>query len=779
MSFPMRILLLGIVLCFQAGVFLTSAQPECFKGVVTDASSGHPVPNVHVWEINQSGGAVTDSTGFFELCGVDKDNAALMFSHTSYRPLTRSDAEKGHLLKIELKEKTFSSDEVVITGERQTPINRVVPGGERLTAEDIERLPTLLGEPDIVKALQQLPGVQSVSEGVGGIYVRGGGPGQNQVWFNGMELMNPLHLMGIYSVFNPITTKGVDIYKGHTPVSIRSGLSSAIDVSSDNPLKTNEYFQASLGNIASNIALSQKSDNGKFGILAGFRRSYLELYETASSLFLSEEDNYFAKTGYHFYDFNGSVFYRPRPNSTLSLSWYLGADDFSVDVDDVGYDAGTSYGNRAVSLQWKTRPAENMWFQAGLGHTEAWSRFSGDFTGNDLFFKSRHQRSYLNTKMTLESSHHLVNGGVNVYYYETMPQDMFLVMDRDTTRTDEYFRNGDVSIFLEDTYKISSQFRLYAGIRGLYYTTFNSRSPGREVDSNDSGHHESAKGEFLWSPSVSLSWRPRAQAEYKMAWARNVQTTHLASLSSMPLPNDIWMMATPRLSPQYGHQLSFEYKRSHPLLTINCGVFGRLMRNQTLFNVQLDEIAGNFEDQFWHGKGRAYGFELSLQKKRGLLQGGIHYTLSKSERSYPEIDGGEWFNDKFDRIHDLSATVHYNLNEKWDLGGRWIYATGSNMTLPSGRMWMMGTIMNDYEGFNNFRLPPYHRLDLTANLILESGLFKESILNFSLINVYNRANPYFIFYKVYKGDSRYDIDIRASQVSLFPFMPSVSWRVKF
>jgi hypothetical protein len=224
------------------------------------------------------------------------------------------------------------------------------------------------------------------------------------------------------------------------------------------------------------------------------------------------------------------------------------------------------------------------------------------------------------------------------------------------------------------------------------------------------------------------------------------------------------MMSSPGLNPQYGHQMSFEYSRKHPVVSFQAGAFVRLMQNQALFNMRLDDMEMPFEDQFLHGRGRAYGIELSVEKKRGSLQGGLHYTLSRSERAFPEIFEGSWFRDKFDRTHDLMATLHFDLNERWNVGGRWTYATGSAMTLPAGRMWIMGTIMNDYNGYNNFRLPPYHRLDLSAELSLESDFFETSRLHFSLINVYNRANPYFVFYKVLKGDSRYDIDIRASQV---------------
>ncbi|MFW5754011.1 MAG: TonB-dependent receptor [Marinilabiliaceae bacterium] len=775
----MRFLFLLAILCFPAGLLPVASQPDCFKGQVIDASTGQFVPNVHVWEINQSDGAVTDSTGYFELCGIEKDHAVLMFSHTSYNPVTITVDPDQSFVEARLEEKVFTADEVKITGDRAVGRDRIMPGGDRIDALDVFRLPSFLGQPDVVDALKQMPGVQTVSEGVGGIYVRGGGAGQNRIWLDGMELMNPYHLMGVYSAFNPLTTTGVEIYKGHTPVSLNSGLSSAIEVSSRAPLENDDQIQASLGNIASNLAFSQSSENDRLGITAGIRRSYLELYKDAASRVLPEDENYFAKTDYHFLDFNGRIDYRAGSSSLLSLSWYWGLDDFAIADEDLGYDARTTFGNRSLMLQWKTQPDPWTSLYVGIGHTSSWSGFNGDIVENDIDFESRHQRSYLHSKFSRENEDHLLRTGIEAYYYNTVPREMILMMDRDKSVFFDRFRNAELSWFLEDTYRISRKLKVYAGLRGHYYMTLGPYDYHGERTQVRAEKNEVADDRFLWSPSVSFSFHPSTSAGYKLAWSGNVQTGHLASLSSMPLPNDIWMMSSPRLLPQKGHQLSLEFSRELPLVTLKSGFFWRTMEHQTIFNVRLDRADENFEDQFYRGEGRAYGLEFSARKERGNLQGGVHYTWSRSKRSFSEIFEGDWFRDKFDRPHDLSASIHYDLNEKWDIGGRWIYASGSNMTLPSGRMWMMGTIMNDYEGFNNFRLPPYHRLDLTAMLTMKSDLFKESVLNFSLINVYNRANPYFIYYKVYQGDSRYDIDIRAAQVSLFPIMPSVSWQIKF
>jgi len=181
----------------------------------------------------------------------------------------------------------------------------------------------------------------------------------------------------------------------------------------------------------------------------------------------------------------------------------------------------------------------------------------------------------------------------------------------------------------------------------------------------------------------------------------------------------------------------------------------------------------------YKGKGIAYGLNLSLNKNTNRFGYSVNYSLGHSQRSYAQIMEGEWFNDKYDRIHDLNALLTWKISQKWDVSALWVFATGNTTTLPAGRWWMMGMVMNDYNGYNNFRLPSYHRLDLSANLKLQSNLFKESVLSFSIINVYNRMNPYFLVYKVFMCESQYNLNIKVNQVSLFPIMPSVSWRFKF
>ena len=740
-----------------------------------DVKTQLPIKGAHIFYVGTDRVAISDSLGYFELCNVNSLGGILQFSHIAYETEeVKIFSQKPEVLRVFLKVKSFEFDEVLVSGNLSSA--SMLPGLQKIDQSQILSMPTLMGENDVVRTLQQLSGVQTVSEGVGGVFVRGGGAGHNLLMLDNMELMNPVHLMGIYSVFNPLTTAKVELYKGNSPVYMRGKIASSIIVSSINPFLVQNNYQGSIGNLSSNLALTQKSKNNKLAINLGLRRSYLDVIKGITSLFVSSDQNYFNRYFYSFYDFNGLITYRPNSKSSLSFGWYLGEDDFLISDEAVGYDATNNYGNKSMVVDFKSLIANNISLSASVNGTKTWSRFEGDMLGNQVYFSSELEQIAAKLSLVYEKPRHLIRFGMDVFCYQTTPQDLQISINEDTVRRRDEFFNADFSLFIEDSYTVNEHFKVYAGVRGYKYWNYGPRPTGGSLWKKPP---KSISSYVPLVPSISFSYIPNSLVNYKLAYSYNVQMGHLASVSSIPLPNDIWMMSSDVLKPERAHQLSFSYNRNLSFGSVVFELYGKSLRNQLIFNVNMDKNEEMvFEDHFFKGKGRAYGAEISIDKTKGKLTGMLNYTLSRSKRSFPKIYQGKWFNDKFDRIHDLSLVANYNLGKRWEIGGNWVFASGNNLTLPSGRYWAMGTIMSDYDGFNTFRMPPYHRLDLSANYKLKSKLFKESVINFSVINVYNRSNPYFIFYKVYQGSSQYDIDIKGSQVSLFPIMPSINWRFK-
>jgi len=667
--------------------------------------------------------------------------------------------------------------EVVVKDKQNQRYRSTIAGRELLTQKEINRLPAVLGETDVMQAVRLLPGVQSVSEGNSGVYVHGGSAGQNLFLLDGMEILNPAHLMGVYSVFNPLLTGQVEVYKGNAPVNQQGRLSSTIEVHSLIPDSTTIGTQVHIGNLSSSIGTVQQSRDGRFDLVAGFRRTTLEAIAWVASPFLSDELNYFKHNAYGFYDFNGRMGAKLSKHSKWTLAWYTGRDWFDFSDDRLKYEAETSWGNQCLSLQYRYTPDANNTFQTSVSYNETSSGFDGELVQNDLALKSRFEQLQWKNQWEHRWKKHFLHTGLDFFGQRTMPVDMAMSYLTDTLYQHRSFRNVGAVAYVGDYFRFpSDKVMLYAGLRAVLNAALGPYTYG----ATSYARNEIAKAWFNVSPVVCLSYFPKEGYSYKASFSANDQNLHLASLSSIPLPNDLWISSSPRVHPETSQQLTLGFYRDAGSLDFSAEVYGKYMQHQLIFNVITDNTNNQgFEDQLFMGKGLAFGLDLSLRKKWGIFTGQMKYSYARSLRSFSEIMDGDWFNDKNDRPHDLNINLTCDLNRSWDFAVLWTFASGNSMTLPSGRWWMMGTIMNDYNSYNGFRFPPYHRLDISANWHLKTKRFKESVLNFSIINVYNRSNPYYAYFKVYMGESQYDLDIKTLQISLFPILPSVSWKFKF
>ncbi len=756
-------------------------QQDCIEGKVTDSKTEETIPYASIRIVETRQRTICDSLGNFSICGIRLSTFTLEVSHVSYQTSFLSLQKKNsHSIQIKLKEKEFITQTVDLEGYTNKQFNSNFTGNQILGEKDFLKLPSILGEADVLKAVQLLPGIQSVSEGNNGVFVRGGSPGQNLFLLDEMELMNPSHLMGLYSVFNALTTDKVEVHKGHAPAQLQGRLSSSIEVQTKNPSHENREFYANIGNISSTIALSQATADDKLGITMGIRRSYLEGIGWIASAFIPDDKNYFKLNKYSFYDFNGKARFKISPASSLTLSWYMGKDQFNMNNQNIGYQAGTRWGNRSIALTYRRNSRLGITYSHILNYTSAFSVFDGNIIDNNIYFDSRIEQIIQKNQWIKSYQKHTLRAGIEFFYTNVTPQDLQYQMLGELIWRKNNFRNIGISTFGGDHFRISDKVDLYASLRLTSNSALHPSSDGNASEAKaETSDRQIDKTHFSWSPSIALSLFPADGHSIKAAYSRNVQQLHLASISSIPMPNDIWMSSSAHLKPEVSHQLSSGYYRQFNEFDASVEIYGKYLQNQLIYNAAQDQsVALPFEDLFFKGKGVAYGIDFSIAKKKGSLTGTLNYSLSRSRRSFPSILNGQWFNDKYDRIHDLNFNLSYRLNRKWELSALWIYATGSNLSLPSGRWWMMGSIMNDYDGYNNFRLPPYHRLDISASCHFDVKCFRESVLNFSVINLYNRANPYFVYYKVYMGRNQYDLDVKANQVSLFPILPSVSWRFK-
>jgi hypothetical protein len=666
--------------------------------------------------------------------------------------------------------------EVQVEDENQRSFRSTFAGSDLLKGSEIRILPAFLGESDVLRALRLMPGVQSVSEGNSGVYVRGGSAGHNLFMLDEMEILNPSHLMGIFSVFNPLTVGNMEVYKGNAPVQLQGRLASTILVNSVQPDSSNNGLELNLGTLSTSLSLIRSSTDERFTMVLGYRRSYLETLGSVASLFLNDQKNYFRNNQYFFEDFNGKLSYRLNSKTKLMLSWYTGQDRFHFQDAGLGYNATSDWGNQSILLKLDRNLKPNLTYYSSLGYTSTHSGLSGNMLDNSLAFFSYLEQYQWKNLWDYRHENHQWQSGAELFLQEALPMRMSLYYNDNNVLKLQRFSNAGIVVFSGDQYRSpSGKTLMYGGLRVTLNTPMGPYSYGETQVST-------GKIAKVWcnvSPVISISHFPESGKSLKASLSMNEQNVHLSSLSAIPLPFDLWVPTTPRLRPEEADQLTCGYYSTGNALDWSVEGYVKDMRHQLLFNVVTDNTNSlGFEDQFFHGKGFAYGFDMSMKKNWGIYAAKLRYSYARSFRSFEKIMDGEWFRDKYDRPHDFNLQLTYTPNTVWDFSILWTYASGCNLNLPAGRWWMSGLIMNDYDQFNGFRLPAYHRLDVSANWHLKPHFFRESVLNFSIVNLYNRSNPYFAYFRVYMDENRYHLNVKSYQISLFPIMPSVSWRFK-
>lgn len=754
-----------------------------FKGVVLDSLTKRRIEGVHVL-VSKNYARTTDAQGQFTIKVGQEFKGELVFSHAAYETkVVHLDMQSPDNMHVELTPKVVLVDEFKLTSN-QNNFQDNVSGMHRLSGAELTQQPVLMGEQDIMRAVIALPGVQSVNEGVAGLMVRGGAAGQNAFEFDGIELLNPYHLIGTFSTFNPILTESVDIYKGSTPVHLSSKLSSSIIVKTKNKADSLSKVNLNIGTLSSNLTIQGASANNRFYYSLGMRRTILELYKGLSEYIIPEKHSFFANTSYLFYDVNGKLNYR-FSKGLLSLSFYKGKDQFETSDLTGNFQADIEWGNQGATLNYFH--AHNALFTSShsLSYNDYGFSYKGDVLFRDVLFKSEYQRYNLKNSFNLIKNNHDIRFGSDLSFYSSTPQFLSLGIESSSNTMNVDDRNSSIQLFVGDTYKLSSCFSIYAGAKMELFSQF---GPYDYFGANENepnvnrGNWEHVKSYVTISPVVHSTYLINDVSALKASYSHSFQNFHLGGIATIPLPADIWLPSSRLIKPESCHQLTAGYsmKNSDHQIEASLEVYGRHYLNQLIFipNLIASETA-NFEDHLSKGIAQSAGFELLIKKAfpRGNAQ--IAYTYSKARSKYLDLNNKDWFDSKYDRPHDLNITLSYDLSSRISASANWVFASGNKTTLPEQAYWRMGYLMMHNGEINNFRYPAYHRLDLGVDFELKTKRFKSSILNFSIVNVYNRSNPYFLFFQSFLNESKYQIDIKATQVSLFPILPSISWRIKF
>ncbi|AUS05135.1 TonB-dependent receptor [Pseudotamlana carrageenivorans] len=789
----MKFILTTCFILFSLVLF--SQENYTISGTVKDFSNGELVFGASVFLEGTSNGSITNAYGFYSITA-PQGSYNIVVSYLGY--VTEKKAvilDENQNIIFELKEDTTALDEVVITAEESEKANIRDPqmSVAVIKSTTIKQIPAVLGEVDLVKSIQLLPGVTNNGEGSNGFNVRGGAVDQNLVLLDEAIIFNESHLFGFFSVFNADVVKDIKLYKGNIPANYGGRVSSVLDIRQKDGNSKGFELNGGIGLISSRLAAEGPMFKNKGSFILAGRSSYAHLF-----LKLANQDN----TAY-FYDFNAKGNYEVDQKNRLYLSGYFGRDVLNFDDS-----FSNSYGNSTFNLRWNhifnDKLFSNLSFIYGTYNYQLQLGFIGlDWTSSINNFNTKYDlKYYLNNKTTIDF-------GLSSIYYNFNPGDVKPLDDESAINENilDKKRALETGIYGQIEHKFSDKFNVQVGLRismfnrlgGQSISTYLNDQPvvyndelGIYEEGERTGEIEYAKNDRIANfsniePRLGLAYQLNETSSVKLGFSRVAQYLHLLSNTANATPLDVWTPSGSFIDPQMANQYSAGYfKDLHGgRFSIESEVYYKTVDNRIDYIDGSNLIANNYiETQILQGQSRAYGLEFLFRKNKGKFTGWLAYTLSKSEQQTlggsaggPGINKGDWYNTPFDRTHDISVTGSYLLTKKWSLSGNFIFQTGRPVTYPVGQYEYEGLSIANYDSRNANRLPAYNRLDFGAtykpNRKPQAKWKGEWV--FSLYNVYNRKNAASISF----GQNLETGANEATRTAIFGIVPSVTYNFKF
>lgn len=755
-------------------------ERKTISGYVLDAESGESLIGASVIIKELGVGTISNNYGFYSLA-LEPGSYTLVCSYIGYEDFERKvELSQDFRLEINLKPESEELDEVQIRGERRDQnITQVEMGVEKLQTKTIKSIPALMGEVDLIKAIQLLPGVHSTTEGGSGFSVRGGSPDQNLILLDEATVYNASHLMGFFSVFNNDAIKDLKLYKGDVPAQYGGRLSSLLDVRVKDGNAKEFKGAGGIGTISSRLTVEGPLKKDQTTMLLSGRRTYMDLFLPLSS----DED--VRDSRLYFYDASLKLTHRFNENNRLYVSGYLGRDVMKSPFFRMGF------GNKTFTTRWNHIFNQKLF----MNLTAVWSRYDYELgtpedEPNSWVWESdlediglKADFGYYITpeyslRFGLQSFHHTFNPGAAMGVGD---QSIF----------GEYIIDKNYALehagYLSSQHKIGDKLVLKYGVR---VSLFQNIGEGTvyEYDENyevaDSTIYQSGEVyQTYWGvePRFGVNYLFAPDWSLKFNYNRSRQTIQQASNTAAGSPLDIWFPASPNVKPQVADQFALGIFRNfqNDCYQASIEAYYKDMKNTIDFADHADLLLNRYlEGELRIGDSKAYGLEFLLKKTEGLLTGWIGYTLSRAERTIPEINNGKTYAAPFDKTHDISAVLSYQLSQRVSLSANWVYSTGQPVTLPVQRYEISGTVIPHYSERNGARYDDYHRLDLA--LTLQGRNKKNRAWSgewvFSIYNVYNRKNTWALNFV---QDTENSTETYAEKTYLFPLIPAVTYNFKF
>jgi outer membrane receptor for ferrienterochelin and colicin len=782
-NFKNGLLVALVLLC----PFLNIAQVT-ISGYVEDAATGEKLISANIFDARTDLGTISNTYGFYSLT-LEGSAVSLIFSYVGYQTQSiQLSLNKDTTLHIALEPAVELEEVEVLADAYRRPELETQMSQMEVPVEQIQKMPALLGEVDVLKSLQLLPGVQSGGEGQSGLYVRGGSPDQNLILLDGVPVYYSAHLLGFFSVFNADAIKNVTLTKGGFPARYGGRLSSVLEINMKEGNREKLHGEGSIGLVASKLTLEGPLFNENTTFLVSGRRTYIDLL-AKPFINASEAEGEDVSPSLYFYDLNAKINHRINDRHRLYLSGYFGADIFRVryeeqysDGDYSRFSGGPAWGNRIGALRWNYLINNKLFANTTLtysryqididqsfedrydGITESFSGIyrSGieDVAAKVDFDYMPNPRHYI--RFGGGVIHHTYRPGaleVNARFEDENPLDT--IIGNQESKALEY------DLYLEDDISLGA-LKINAGIHASAF----------QILERDTRTY------FSVQPRLGLRYLLKNDVALKASFSTMTQFINLLTSESISLPTDFWVPSTSRIKPQEAWQAAIGLSRTfNKQFEVSVEAFYKEMDNVVSYKEGssfFQELAGDWQNRVTQGSGKAYGVEFFVQKKLGRTTGWLGYTLSWNKRQFDEINGGREYPYRYDRRHDISLVLTHEINEKVTFSSSWVYGTGNAISLPEARY---SNPWGDYRSTiqvikdrNSFRMGAYHRLDVSFEFYKKKRKYERWWV-IGAYNAYNRRNPYFLFIdNVFEnGQDRRVI----KQVSLFPVIPSVSYRIKF
>jgi hypothetical protein len=780
--------ILPVLLFLTFNLSAQTSNKFTISGYIKDAANGEALIGATVYVTETQGGGVTNEYGFYSIT-IPEGSYTLRYSYLGYLPVTKVvQLDKNNRFDVELSGEAEQLQEVVIRAElEQANVQNI---------KTIQKIPSFLGEADLLRSIQLLPGVSTVGEGAAGFNVRGGSVGQNLILLDEAPVYNSSHLLGFFSVFNPDAVKDVKLYKGGIPARYGGRLSSLLDVRMKEGNSKTWEVTGGIGTIFSRISVEAPIIKDKMSFIVAARRSYIDVLARPFTPILQNGG------ALNFYDVTLKTNYNINPKNRVYLSGYFGRDNFLFDRNQ-----GFSWGNATASLRWNHIFNDRLFsnFTALYSNYDYSLQFGRDdrnsFKWNSLIsnYIFKPQFTYF-----LNSNNEL-NFGAELIYYNFDPANATGVSEgevRPFGLNRKY--NLESSLYLSNSQKISKTFTIDYGIRYSLFNafgpdrtfTYNNGVPGVRRDTVSSRQYKSGEAIATYGnfePRVSFKVQVNPTSSIKGSYNRMAQYLHLISNTTASNPLDVWNPSSNNIKPQLGDQYTLGFFKDlgkNRAYELSVEGYWKNTQNQIDYIDGADLLINQFlEGDLLSGEGRAYGLETYFQKKTGRLTGWVSYTLARTELKVEGINQGNWYPTRFDQLHNLKIAAFYDLTKRWSVSANFVYTSGTPTTFPTSRYLSQGLLIpyNANDSRNNVTLPDYHRLDVSFRLEGKKQKRGKDRKNsdywvFGVYNLYARQNPFSIYFS--QADQRVTpgqpISSEATQLSIIgTVVPSISYNFKF